>query len=347
MNKFIHKILIFCVAFIPFGLEVFLPLNTFTFRPDEALLYAHSGLGFPFYPNHEIEMQSQGDLAAFSKYSIAKDLFWITDSLGYRNNKFIHDPDIVIIGDSFVLGSSLTQDSTITNLLFSKFHHKLKIYNLAFASITEFKVLLDNSIIQKPKLLIFEMGERDMSSEAELNTKGELYKNTKFKLWINKATRFYSFNYIASRFFNKRIKGIQSEINENMFFIAGRNQEYHWDKIRLVIEKIEAVKHFCNKQNIKLLFLPCPNKETIYYEQIPFKEQPDYLFYLDDELKKRNIITINTLEKFNQARQQSNNLIYHLDDTHWNSNGVNIIADEIVKEIKNNPDLDLNDLLKN
>ncbi len=96
---------------------------------------------------------------------LKKSELWITDEIGYRNNKFIEDPDVLLIGDSFILGSSLSQDSTLTNLLMAKFNYKLKFYNLAPASFIDFKVLFDNKIIKKPKLIIFSMGERDMTNQ--------------------------------------------------------------------------------------------------------------------------------------------------------------------------------------
>ncbi len=44
MKKFIIKVLVFSLPVIALGFEALLPLSTFTFRPDEALLYIHSGI---------------------------------------------------------------------------------------------------------------------------------------------------------------------------------------------------------------------------------------------------------------------------------------------------------------
>ena len=104
MKRFIIKILIFSLPIISLGFEGFLPLSTFTFRPFEALLFIHSKTGMPFYPNHYIQMQSEGDLCQDTKNAIKKEEEWITDEIGYRNNKFINDPDVLLIGDSFLVG---------------------------------------------------------------------------------------------------------------------------------------------------------------------------------------------------------------------------------------------------
>jgi len=40
---------------------------------------------------------------------------WITDKLGYRNDTFVQEADILFIGDSFIAGSGLSQDQTISS----------------------------------------------------------------------------------------------------------------------------------------------------------------------------------------------------------------------------------------
>jgi hypothetical protein len=341
MKKFLFKILIFSLPIISLGFEVFLPISTFTFRPDESLLFKHPGIGTPFYPNQRLEMQSVGDLCAYTEYSVNKNLLWLTDEIGYRNDVFIENPDVVIIGDSFVLGSGSTQDSTLANLLNSKFDHKLKFYNLAPASLLELKVLLDNNIIKKPRLVIFELGERIIPQEFDLDAKGKPYKSTRTKIWLNKVTRLYSINFVLSRTFNKRTIGQQSEINKEMFFLMGENQINHLDKVGIIAETIGNYKSYCDSMGICFLFLACPNKESVYWEEVPSSEQPKYLFELEKVLDLLNISNINSLNVFNLYRQENETLIYHLDDTHWNSNGINLIAEEIVKEIITNQHLDI------
>lgn len=336
MKKFIIKLFVFSLPIIALGFEAFLPLSTFTFRPDEALLYNHPGIGMPYYPDHELKMNSEGDLCSYTKNAVKKNELWITDKIGYRNNQFIEDPDVLLIGDSFILGSSLSQDSTLTNLLTVKFNHKLRFYNMAPASFIDFKVLFDNKILKKPKLIIFSMGEKDMTGQNYLINKKTLYKNRKVSIWINKATRLYSVNYVMSRILDKKVNGVQSEINEKMYFLNGKNQDNYLDKINTVINDIDTYKSFCDSLEISFLFLPLPNKESVYYNEVPLSEQPAFLFELDKELKKRNIPAINSLNVFNLYRQENDSLVYHLDDTHWNPNGVNIIAEEIVKEINMN-----------
>lgn len=343
MKKFIIKALVFCSPIIALGFEAFMPPSLFTFRPYEALLFNHSEIGMPFYPNQTLQMNSEGDLCYYTNNAVKKNEFWITDKIGYRNNRFIEDPDVLLIGDSFLVGTSITQDSTLTNLLTLKFDNKLKLYNLAQATFSDFKVLYENQIFKTPKLIIYSIGENDLPGQIIINNNEKLHKNTTVSVWIDKATRLYSINYLTSRILNRKSSGVQSEINNKMFFLKGKNQTSNLDSINNVIEVIETYKSFCDSLGINFLFLPLPNKETVYYDEVPLNKQPVYLSELDTGLKKRNISTINSLKVFNLYRQNNNSLVYHLDDTHWNSNGVNIIAEEIVQEITTNPIYGLNE----
>ncbi len=323
-------------------IEPFISLSTFTFRPHEALLYYHDGAGMPFYPDHRIFMKSEGDLCANSKYAVEKEELWITDHLGYRNNDYIYDPDVLIIGDSFILGTSITQDSILANLLKSKLPGNLKVYSLAPATFNDFVSLLKSDAFSKPKMVIFSLGEREIPPSLDLKNIEDIYVNSKVTENINKMKRLYAINFIRSRLFPKTDKGVQSEVDKNMFFLNGKNQWDSLDKIDSVLNAIGTYKLFCDSVGIDLLVMPLPNKETVYYEMVPFAEQPNYLFVLDDELRKREISSFNTLSVFNEYRQKNPGMIYHLDDTHWNGTGVNLVAEEIAKEIVASPKIRFN-----
>ncbi|TXE17119.1 hypothetical protein ES692_10700 [Psychroserpens burtonensis] len=70
-------------------------------------------------------------------HAIKKNKNWITDKLAYRNNTFIKKADLLLIGDSFIVGSSIAQDSTLTNLI-KKINSKVS--NIAPAGFDEFVV---------------------------------------------------------------------------------------------------------------------------------------------------------------------------------------------------------------
>lgn len=122
-----------------------------------------------------------------------------------------------------------------------------------------------------------------------------------------------------------------------MFFYRGINQQYNLSDIKPSVDNIEMYKKYCDSLGISFLFLSMPNKESVYYKDVPFKEQPTYMYSLDSALKKRNIPTINALPILCEYKEKKRVMVYNLDDTHWNSNGVNAVTDEVLKVILTDP----------
>lgn len=331
MKKFLINTAIFALPLTFLLIEGFLPVNTFTYRPWEALLYRNKkGVAFPFYPNQTLNMRSTGDLLHHTDRAVVKNENWITDNLGYRNDTFIKKSKILLIGDSFIAGSSLPQDSTLTNLLKSKLN--IKVYNLAPASFNDFISLINNNIIKKPELVVYGIVERSVPSSIIINSGEIINQNTsQISIFGDKLLRFYSLKYIIARIKKEHGYGISGK-DSTMFFLNGKNQEYNFDKIDKIAKTITSYKNYCDSIGVNFIFLPIPNKETIYYNNVPLNEQPNYIVKLNSILNKKGVTTLNTLKVLND--EIDNLLLYHLDDTHWNSNGVNIVVNELAKKIR-------------
>jgi len=335
MKKFIYKYIIFIFPLIVLLIcDIFSPIDAFTYRPWEALLF-QSNASMVFYPNQKLKTQSVGDLCHHTKFEIKKNEIWMTDKLGYRNNEFIENADVLLIGDSFVVGSSITQDSTITNLLQNSLN--APVYNLAPADFINFIDLLNQGIIKKPKTVIYSFVERSIPNTLRKSTEK---KNTEdvssISVFKDKVNRLYSLKYLKSRVSGKQGKGVPGKLDLRMFFFNGIKQKYHFDRLVEITKTIQSYKEYCDSIGVDFICLPLPNKETVYFDKVPFKTQPNYLFKLDSILKENNIKTINTLELFNNYRLTNTKLIYHLDDTHWNDMGVELVANKLTEYISMN-----------
>tara|TARA_B110000967_G_scaffold205027_1_gene248677 strand:+ start:1560 stop:2591 length:1032 start_codon:yes stop_codon:yes gene_type:complete len=331
MQKFIKKTIAFISPLIIIGLfEMLMPIDYFTHRPWEALLY-RSG-DFPFYPNQVLKMKSVGGLGFHTPFAVEKNEYWKTDKLGYRNNYFIKKADVLIIGDSFIAGSSVTQDSTLANQIMSISNEKTTVYSLAPATFNDFVNLLNQGIIEKPKLLILSIVERNLPpifDEEAIAKKNFQIKNSNAEIYFDKIQRFYSFEYMKARFLNKKGSGKKGIVDSKMFFVNGKAQKYDSNYLLKVFNSIKSYKQFCDKENIVFMFLPMPDKETVYFDLVPFKNQRTELLKLDSLLTLNGIYSINTLKVYNQYRKNKKALLYHLDDTHWNANSINLIAKDI------------------
>ena len=342
MKRFIKQFIFFITPLTLWPIsEGLLPSTTFAFRHYEALLFKSKVPHLTqFYPNINSEMNAVGDLCHHTDNSIIKIEKWKTDKLGFRNNTFIEEADILLIGDSFILGSGLSQEETLSSKINSKTNSKLKVYNMAPSSMSEFDRLIKSKIIKPPKLLIYSRVERVVSDEIipftlkKSRIKDKIkafFGNYNLNVFIDKALRQYSLDFIKARINNVKGYGIPAIGNSKMFFLNGSNQKYDDKDLISTSKNIIEYKKYCDSIGVEFLFLPMPNKETVYYELVPFSKQPNYLFKLDSILTHSNVKTINTLKLYNEYLKHNNKLLYHLDDTHWNSNATDLIAEKIIK----------------
>ncbi len=327
MKRFILKTILFLLPLLLLFVEVLLPVNIFTFRPWEALSYnSKKGMAFPFYPNHSLVMNSVGDLCYHTDNEITKYEDWITDELGFRNNTFIKKADVLFIGDSFIAGSGICQDSTITNQLSRQIN--AKVYNMAPSNFNEFVSLIDLGILDKPNLVVFGIVERTVPETLNpvvIEYNG--FNANRFSILKDRSTRLYSFDYLKARLSNSKGSGIKGIVS-GMYFFNGKDQIYNYDKVNEVANTISHYKKYCDSIGVDFIFLPLPNKETVYYQYVPLDKQPDYITELNSILNNKGVNTINTLQIYND---EQNDLLYHPDDTHWNANGVKLVVNELAK----------------
>jgi hypothetical protein len=342
MRKFIIKILYF--TFIPLAVifisYIIIPFKALTYRPWEALIFINIPSNSSFYPYSYLDMNSVGDLCHHSKNAITKKECWITDEIGFRNDKYLKDADILIIGDSYVAGSSLNQANTVSNQIMNQ-DSSLKVYNMAPSSISQFDKLLKKGKINKPKLLIFSIVERNVPKKIikyNSNFKEEIIQKMLFYKSINAKIDGFSkillLKWAKARVNGSEGNGISGVNKSKMFFLMGTSQKHQKDDLANTVNILISYKKYCDSLGIKFIFMPMPDKETVYYELVPFDEQPDYLNKLDSILNISGVSTINTLKIYNDYRKTNDNLLYHLDDSHWNSNATEIIALEIIQKAR-------------
>ena len=297
-----------------------------------------------FYPNFKLVMKEEGDLAHNSNKALVKNTFWQTDKIGYRNDNFFYDPDILLIGDSFIVGSGLNQSETITNKISKKLGNKVKVYNMAPSSLRKFDILYQKGIIKKPRIIIYSIAERNIPetfiSYKQLNRWNRIIENmivfctNDLNIKFDRMIRFYSVEWLKSRIQGNKGHVVVSPVDSDMFFLYGKHRLSHsLQDLKKTLASIISYKEYCESNNIDFLFLPMPDKETVYYDFVPLDSQPDYLLKLDSLLKENGISTINTIKLYNKERTNNNILLYHYDDTHWNPRAVEIVADEIIKYI--------------
>ncbi|MDT8390978.1 MAG: hypothetical protein RRC34_10775 [Lentisphaeria bacterium] len=336
----------------PFGvlsvLEGILPATTFTHRHYEAIKFVTSiPSATAWYPNVVSEKIAVGDLCHHTKAAIQKTEHWITDQYGFRNDTFINTPRVVIIGDSFIQGSGLNQSETLANRMIAHTGGQLTVYSMAPSNLNQFDQFLQKGILKKPDWVIVAVVERNQPTpfkpyqENQLIRLKNLVKNVlsfqNFNVFLDKMFRCYSLKWAKARIRGENGRGIPGARGSGMFFLRGKAQQDEIPDLRGVSEIIQGYDLYCKSRGINFLFLPMPNKESVYFEQVPLAHQPKYLAQLDCELVAKEIRTINTLELYNEYRSQSSQLLYHLDDTHWNPTATDLVAKKILTLLKQDP----------
>jgi hypothetical protein len=160
MRRFAIKLGLFAALFVLWQLsELFiLPITAFTFRPWEALVVSNLPWTYigPFYPNQHVVMDSVGANDHFSRKPnpTRKHEEWFTDGNGYRNRPRpspLDGYDVVVLGDSLVVGAFLDQKNTLAEVL--ERECKCAVYNLgggtAYANVDD-----DGFIRHPPRFLV-------------------------------------------------------------------------------------------------------------------------------------------------------------------------------------------------
>lgn len=347
MRKFVFKMLLFLLPIFFLGIveTCFLPINFFAYRNWEAIMnksdLPHYGI---FYHNKVLVSNEVGDLGHYTNHEVVKNVVWKTDNLGFRNDSIPKNPEIVIIGDSFINGTSLSQEDIFSNQLIKSFGNTKSVYAMAPMDFDNFFEYLSKGLIKKPKTIVFSIVERNnplqlqeeiVRNSLKQNIKDK-FKSTNVSEYSDRFFRFYSLEWLKSRVYQSKGKGILAKDNSQLLFHSDGNHKIKTDKeIDEIATVILSYKNKCKKHGIKFIFLPMPNKETVYYKSLLLNNQPDYLIKLHEKLIKKEVLSFNTLAIYNKATKGK--IYYHTDDTHWNKEGVKLIAKSFSEFIiKNN-----------
>lgn len=351
----------YVLFFLPFVAALFLelfilPIHQFTFRVWESLAAKRSFgvLKGQFYPNLEVYKTEQGDLAYYTQCAIPKDVHWITDRYGYRKaNTSVSKHPVVIVGDSNIAGSALSQDELLSEVLEKKLGQS--VYPLAGERL---RALFQHDLLRKhlPEIVILSSIERDMPDGLSALKPRDFKTPSPFDGLID-AVRFNPVVQRVAIVVDRTFKGnmlnyIRARINGSspslrrvgaikqcpIFFLQGSaaNRDTSAQRIEATAQRLKEYNDFLGKRGIRFIFLPIPNKETVHYEYLN-TDKPDFLERLTRRLEELNIETINTHKAFDDFYQRTRTMLYHRDDSHWNGLAVRLTADLLEQQVRTKP----------
>ncbi|HCC06248.1 TPA: hypothetical protein DEP94_02750 [Candidatus Nomurabacteria bacterium] len=346
-KKFIIRTFLFLIPFfIMSAVELALPVNYFSHRFWESInVYNRAGrilLPGPFYPNMKMSMVETGDLGVHTPNEVIKNVEWVTNNDGYRTRLSPNEQyDIVLVGDSLAVGSGLDQKETAAEVL-SKSIGK-DVYGMGGILMTEF-LHSDYLTVHSPKTIVLVQMERDLTDVSNFSTKYtynfisfsheiaqkiihtfHLEKLTDVFVLLDRFLKQNMYHYFrANTQYFFEAKPVIKFDNSPMLFFQGdiANKEVSKQDFNLTVSKIVEVDKVLKEKGIQLIFVPVPNKETIYWDSLPSKTKPHFIPDLVKALNEKGVKAVNTQDQFFKATIKENKTLYHTDDTHWNAEGV-------------------------
>lgn len=353
MNRFLKEVSLFLAIFGAVNLVNFLPAEWYTYRNWEALSFYRLGqLSYgAFYSNESTLRTEVGDLAHHSEFEEHKDnVYWRTDLLGNRNDGFVQEPDVVLVGDSDLAGSGVSQEDTLGSLISRG--GVFSAYSIAPRGMEVLLQLLAHKVIEAPRVVVYERIERDIPGIPSVGLDSTTSTGAMIH-WLRTSepakTLIGGLDKVMAqrplRFLGSRLRGntglaigVQSPVDASFFFLrdsvakARLNNGMGNDRdLENAVRVLTEYRDLLAKQNIQFIFLPVPNKETVYYELVPLEQQPVFLGQLIERLRDNGIHVLDTLTLFNQEAQKEP--LYLTDDTHWNEKATRLAYCELMSHL--------------
>jgi hypothetical protein len=343
----------------------FFPLNWLSFRAWEAMVHFHAPCG-PLRSEATYENNtSYGDLAAMGNLPQLRRYhreFFSTDSYGYRRNQSMDGTSrpyrALLLGDSMSMGSSVSDGDTLSSQLERKLG--VGVYNGASP---------DNALTEADRILMIArrlrigegtvvyqyLGRTSLPTLYDVSSSESATCNSWWDVWTDYSVQFFKVSpmqIVAQRLFKRlqndlilpnifRKKVVKKTLTNGatMLFVPidvnryGRNRS-------IQLEGIKYLSDTLAKHRLKLLVVLTPDKYTVYE---PLLEDADnnnrteaiYLDRVEAALKEAHIPVINLTGYLRQKARESldrNEYIYWDDDSHWNPHGIDLAADEIVRQ---------------
>ncbi|MBN1882638.1 MAG: hypothetical protein JW885_10730 [Deltaproteobacteria bacterium] len=126
-------------------------------------------------------------------------------------------------------------------------------------------------------------------------------------------------------------------LKPNMLFsyaeVDAYNLEFSQEDVAVMADVIMEIREVLEREyNIEMIFLPIPDKYTIYGDLAGAGPYHDFIPRLEKELARRGVPCVNVLPDYMAYREKNdiNDLIYYPGDTHWNPTGVRIAAEALL-----------------
>jgi len=279
----------------------------------------------------------------------SKKINIITDGLGFRNETELNDADYVLIGDSFIHSTNITQKKILNYVLKDEFN--IISYNAGIAS-TDISHYFETIKFFKKKIklkdkkyimFIFQGNDflsynvNDNNNYHKYISNSILHNYFKFKVFFNFYHTLKYYSHIYKNDENEFKKVYEYEVN-------GDNMLFKFDYIYNDNYKVASLNNIFKKYDKYLpdLIIFIPTKHEVYCKFIKNNicKNTNHFSILKNDNYSRNIKILNVKDNFQKTAEnllnEKNQFLYENDDTHLNETGINILAKFISDYLSDN-----------
>ncbi|SIO41663.1 hypothetical protein [Halodesulfovibrio marinisediminis] len=314
--------------------------------PEQYLAEYNPSLAlFTFAPSRQLQMkQTAGLLARIDSRvePVARDISFVTDKNGLRNSNGVNNPNVLLIGGSFVVGNGNTQSSLISDIL--RDQYSVEAYNIATPGSLDEQAFLalmlmkEQQLVKNGVLFVFE-GEDFKPFSSEVHYPLKRLVNYLGNNELGRLLREYRGDFLANS---------ADSVGVVSYPIGGSNLAFSEAYVaETLVTKYEADPKFeellaslSDKAGLVKAVVFVPTKYRVYASllggtiaQVP--ESPKLAALR--AMSEKHVFKVYDLTPHLQAKAiaewgQRKQLIWWTDDVYWNESGAEVAA-ELVKEI--------------
>jgi hypothetical protein len=296
------------IPYVTNRMETFVTTNQFYGRADTA-----------------VYIKTRTDLGHDS-INLPKGILRVCDHYGFSNITGNLEPEILYLGDSFFDDPHISSTEGIQ----AQTNKKMKrngSYNLGSNGCSGFRVyneLSSKYFTKKPKVIFFETVERALASnihDAVQQLISKQYKSVVHHYYGLDLLLGANFKEIqSSNLFtqksDKRYGYVRTIAGKKVWFLRNRLSEYA--ELNSIVGSMEKITKAFQSQNIKVVFIIAPDKESMYPELFGVSK----ITLLHHLMKSKKIEFIDVYSELLKNRDSN----YYATDTHWNGRAIDLLT---------------------
>ncbi|MFY7787429.1 MAG: alginate O-acetyltransferase AlgX-related protein [Thermoflexibacteraceae bacterium] len=278
--------------------------------------------------------------------------------------------DLAFVGDSFVFGHYVPQDSSFVSIITQKTPHSVVNLGISGTHTYQYNRMSVVSLNYRPKHLFYciyagnDFGWKDMDTTQQLSAQDkDVYlpkdaflkaQDLTWQLRLNyywKKLSNYSLLCQVLKLLSNQHHTVQvpifftKDLHNHQFSLVSKDhyrKTFNWQddrvqqKFRVVLNRVRKVDELAKANGMQAHFVLIPFKEMIYGDFVPEKEQVTdsnfqaYLQRLEEAIKKSNIDCYNTTTDLYEKAKQGEKLFFTFDG-HFNERGNVVMAELLMK----------------